>query len=39
MPFDNEITIVELTGEKMNELINYIIDRKKPIHLTECKLF
>ncbi|PRX12777.1 5'-nucleotidase C-terminal domain-containing protein [Nonlabens ulvanivorans] len=29
MPFDNEITIVELTGEKMNELINYIIDRKK----------
>lgn len=28
MPFDNEIIIVELTGEKMNELINYLIDRK-----------
>lgn len=28
MPFDNEITIVELTGEKMNELINYLVDRR-----------
>lgn len=28
MPFDNEITIVELTGDKMNELINYLIERK-----------
>lgn len=29
MPFDNEITIAELSGDQMNELINYLIDRKR----------
>jgi len=28
MPFDNEIVIAELTGEQVNELINYLIERK-----------
>jgi len=29
MPFDNEITVVTLTGEKVKELINYLIKGKK----------
>ncbi|WP_213520000.1 5'-nucleotidase C-terminal domain-containing protein [Nonlabens sp.] len=28
MPFDNEIVIAELTGDQVNELINYLIERK-----------
>lgn len=29
MPFDNEIAIVELTGDKMNLLIEYLVARKR----------
>tara|TARA_R110000850_G_scaffold78784_10_gene170236 strand:- start:2038 stop:2835 length:798 start_codon:yes stop_codon:yes gene_type:complete len=28
MPFDNEIVIAQLTGDQVNELINYLIERK-----------
>ena len=29
MPFDNELVVVKLTGEKISELVTYFIDNKK----------
>ncbi|MGJ8684136.1 MAG: 5'-nucleotidase C-terminal domain-containing protein [Nonlabens sp.] len=29
MPFDNEITVAELTGEQMNQLISYLVEKKR----------
>lgn len=38
MPFDNQIVIVELTGEKVSEMVQYLVDRQRAHPLDGLKI-